>query len=89
MDRENQHLTRPQFVWAFGVLILGIGLFILGLDWYTIQRVLLDKGWIAKSADLGLLLGISVFMGIVVGFWCAPTHNDESPVIELDLSERQ
>jgi len=39
-------------------------------------------------ADLGFSLGMAVFMGIVIGFWCAPTQLGESPVIELDLSQR-
>ena len=89
MDRQGYRISRAQFVWAFGVLLIGVGLFIFCLDSDVIQRVLLEKRWSAKLADLGLMLAITVFMGIVVGFWCAPTQIGESPVTELDLSQRK
>ncbi len=89
MDRQNHRLTRFQFVWAFGVLVVGVGMFIFNLDSDIIQRVLLEKRWSAKLAELGFLLALSIFMGIVIGFWCAPTQIGESPVTELDLSKRK
>jgi hypothetical protein len=64
-------------------------MFIFGLDSDVIQRVLLEKRWSAKLADLGSMLAITVFMGVVIGFWCAPTQNGESPITELDLSQRK
>ena len=89
IDRQNQHLTRLQFVWAFGVLVFGIGMSIFNFDSDVIQRVLLDKRWSAKVFDVGFEIALSVFMGIVVAFWCAPTQLGKSPVIELDLSQRR
>jgi hypothetical protein len=88
MDRQNPHLTRPQFVWAFGVLVYGVGMFIFNFGSYAILRVLLEKRWSARLVDLGFALALSIFMGIVIGFWCAPTQNGESPLTELDLSQR-
>jgi hypothetical protein len=88
VDRQSQRLTRAQFVLAFGVLIFGVGMSMFNLDSDTIHRVLLEKRWSAKIIDLGLEIALSVFMGIVIGFWCAPTQIGESPVIELDLSQR-
>lgn len=89
MDRENERLTRFQFVWAFGVLVFGVGLSIFNLDLDILHKVLLEKAWSAKMIDLGFEFALSVFMGIVIAFWCAPTQMDESPVTELDLSERR
>lgn len=89
MDRQNQRLTRLQFVLAFGVLEWGVGMFIFSLDSDIIQRVLLEKQWSAKLVDLGFSLALSIFMGIVIGFWCAQTQIGESPVIELGLSRRK
>lgn len=88
MDRPSHRLTRFQFVWAFGVLLIGVGMFIFSCDSDLIQRVLLEKHWSAKLLDLGFSLALSVFMGIVIGFWCAPTQNDESSVTGLGLSQR-
>jgi hypothetical protein len=89
MNQQNQHLTRFQFVWAFGVLVYGVGMFIFSLAPDTLQRILLEKRWSAKLADLGFSLAITVFMGILIGFWCAPTQTGESSVTGLDLSRRQ
>ena len=89
MDREGHRLTRFQFVWAFGVLVIGLGLFIFNLDTDVIQRVLQEERWSEKLAELGFLLALSVFMGVVIGLWCAPTQIGESPVTELDLSRRK
>jgi hypothetical protein len=47
-DRQNQQLTRPQFIWAFGVLVFGIGFGIVNLDSDTIHTFLLAKSWSAK-----------------------------------------
>ena len=89
MNRQTQRLTRFQFVLAFGVLIIGVGMFIFSLDSDIIQRVLLEKRWSEKLAELAFSLALSVFMGIVIGLICAPTQIDESPVTKLDLSRRQ
>jgi hypothetical protein len=89
MDRQDQRLTRLQFVWAFGVLVFGVGFFIFNLDSDIIHRVLLEKRWSAKVLDLAFELVLSVFMGIVIAFWCAPTQMGESPVTELDLTQRR
>jgi pheromone shutdown protein TraB len=89
MDRQGHHLTRFQFVFAFGVLVVGVGMFIFSLDSDLIQRVLLERRLSAKLADLGFMLALTVFMGVVVGFWCAPTQAGESPVTELNLSPRK
>jgi hypothetical protein len=72
MNRENQQLTRLQFVWAFGVLVCGFGIFIFNLAPDVIRHVLVEKPWSAKLKDLGFSLALSMFMGIVIGFWCAP-----------------
>ena len=88
IDQRKERLSRFQFVWAFGVLIFGIGMFIFNLDWGILHRVLLEKQWSAKLIELGFEFALSVFMGIVIAFWCAPTQMDESPVTELDLSQR-
>lgn len=89
MGRQNERLTRFQFVWAFGVLVFGVGLFIFNLDLDNLHKVLLEEPWSAKLIDLIFEFALSVFMGIVIAFWCAPTQMDESPVTELDLSERR
>jgi uncharacterized BrkB/YihY/UPF0761 family membrane protein len=89
MDRQGRRLTRFQFIWAFGVLVIGVGMFIFSLDSDTIQRVLLEKWLGAKLAYLGFSFALSIFMGVVIAFWCAPTQADESPVTKLDLSPRQ
>jgi hypothetical protein len=86
---QDHHLTRFQFIWAFGVLVFGVGMFIFSLAPDVIQRVLLEKRWGAKLADLGFSLAITVFMGIIIAFWCAPTQTDDSPVTTLDLSGRK
>jgi pheromone shutdown protein TraB len=83
---QNRHLPRLQFVWAFGVLIFGVGMFRFSLGSDIARRVLLEKRLSAKLFDLGFALAFSIFMGIVVAFWCAPTQAGESPVIELGLS---
>jgi hypothetical protein len=89
MDRQKQRLTRLQFVVAFGVLIFGVGLFIFNCDSETIQRVLLEKRWTARFAYLGFSLALSVFMGIIIGFVCAPAQIDEPQVTDLGLSRRK
>jgi pheromone shutdown protein TraB len=89
MDRQTPRLTRLQFVWAFGVLVCGVGISIFNFDSDIIQRVLLEKRWSAKLSEIGFELAISVFMGIVIGFVCAPTQIGETPVTTLDLSRRK
>lgn len=89
MDQQTPHLTRLQFVWAFGVLVCGVGLSILNFGSDVIQRVLLEKRWGAKLSEIGFELALSVFMGIVIGFVCAPTQTDISPLTTLDLPRRQ
>lgn len=89
MNRQSQRLTRFQFIWAFGVLVFGVGMFIFNLAPDVIQRVFLEKRWSAKLADLGFSLALTVFMGVVVSFVCAPTQTGDSPVTELDLSRRK
>jgi hypothetical protein len=89
MSRQDHNLTRFQFIWAFGVLVFGFGFFIFNLAPDVIQRVLLEKRWSAKLADLGFSLALTVFMGIVIAFWCAPTQTGDSPVTKLDLSGRE
>ncbi len=86
-DQQNYRLTRLQFVWAYGVLVFGVGLFIFNLDSHIVQRILLEKQWSAKLVDLGFSLALSIFMGIVVAIWCAPTQMGESPVVKLDLHQ--
>jgi hypothetical protein len=88
IDRQSEHLTRLQFVWAFGVLIFGVGMSIFNFDADILHRLLLDKQWSARFIDLGFEVALSVFMGIVIAFWCAPTQIGDSPVTELDLSQR-
>ena len=87
-DRRDMRLTRFQFVWAYGVLIFGIGLFLFNLDSETLRRLFLERQWSARLADVGFEFGLTIFMAIVVAFWCAPTQADQSPVTELDLSKR-
>lgn len=87
LDNQGQRLTRFTFVWAFGVLVFGVGLAIFNMDLDVIQRVLLEKSWSAKLFDLGFEFALSIFMGVVIAFWCAPTQMDESQVTQLDLSQ--
>ena len=88
MDRQqNPPITRFQFVWAFGVLVCGIGLFIFNFGpnfakWVPYKR---SSG---SMLEVFFAFAISVSMGVVIGFWCAPTQIGESPVTELDLSRR-
>ena len=89
MNPQGQRLTRFQFIWAFGVLVFGVGMFIFDLAPDVIQRVFWEKRWSAKLSEIGFELAISVFMGIVIGFVCAPTQIGETPVTALDLSRRQ
>jgi hypothetical protein len=85
-DRQNQQLTRPQFIWAFGLLVFGIGFGIVNLDSDTIHTFLLAKSWSAKLVPLGFQLALSIVMGTAIAFWCAPAQLDEPPVTKLDLS---
>jgi hypothetical protein len=89
MGRQNPHLTRSQFVWAFGVLVLGVGMSIYCLDQDILQRVLSEKRWSARLFDLGFELAMTVFMGVLIALWCAPTQLGESQVTELNLSQRK
>jgi hypothetical protein len=89
MNRQDHRLTRFQFVWAFGVLVYGVGMFLFTLAPDVIHRLSMENRWSARLADLGFSLAITVFMGILIGLWCAPTQIGESPVTRLDLSRRQ
>ena len=88
-DRHNQQLTRVQFVWAFGVLIFGIGFSIFNFDVDIFHKILLEKQWSAKLIEFGFDFALSVFMGVVIAFWCAPTQKGESPITSIDLTKHQ
>jgi hypothetical protein len=88
-DWQKMHFSRLRFVWAFGVLIFGFGMFLFNLDHDVVNRVLLDRRWSAKLSDVAFALAFSIFMTSVIAFWCAPTLSDKSPVTELGLSRRQ
>src|ERR1700752_2314902 len=79
-DRQNEQLTRRQFMWVFGVLVFGVGFSIFNLDSEVIHRLLTEKTWSSRLIDLGVQVLLSICMGIAVVFWCAPTQLDESPV---------
>src|SRR6185437_9433659 len=84
-ERQNQHLTKPQFIWIFGVLELGLGYFI----WITLRDaagLFVEKNRHFGSSDITFALGMCLFMGVVVGFICAPSQADESPVTGLHLA---
>jgi len=88
MNRQNPPMTRLQFVWAFGVLVCGIGIFIFNFG-PNIAKWVLDKRSSGSTFGVVFALAISVFMGVVIGFWCAPTQVGESPITQLDLSRRK
>lgn len=88
MAKENPRVTRTQFVWAFGVCTLGVGLFLFSLDSGLIQQIYLQKSWNATLGRIGFSLALSIFMGVVVAFWCAPTQIGEPAVTELKISEK-
>src|SRR3569833_2811836 len=73
MDRENSPVTRLQFVWAFGVLVCGIGIFIFDFG-PNVSQWILEKRSRSSVSEIVLALAISTFMGIIIGFWCAPTQ---------------
>ena len=68
--QRNQHLTRPQFIFAVGVLGFGGGMFITWTGWYmlgpallfvypptlTLQRILENLViWLVAGAYLGII----------------------------------
>jgi hypothetical protein len=65
IDRQNQHLTRTQYVWSIGVLDFGICMFLIhammsyGEVPYTLRSI---SGWLL----------VSLFVGFAFGFWSAP-----------------
>lgn len=84
MNRQQEPLTRFQFVLAFGVLNWGIGIFLLNSS-DSILRVAVEKHLNAQLFDLGLSLALSLLLGIVIGLACARTQIGESPVTKLGI----
>ncbi|HKW76694.1 MAG TPA: hypothetical protein VJN64_14280 [Terriglobales bacterium] len=76
LDRRNQHLSRTQYVWFFGVFTWGLGMFLF----FTISRYLEWKLLGDRSANqhstqiIGALL-IWLLAGWLFGLWTAPPRN--------------
>lgn len=87
--QQNLRLTRLQFVWGIGVLVFGVGTFIMSFGSYTLQRIFLEKRWSARLFDLGVALLISFLIGIVIAFLRPPARNGGYGIIRLNLSQRK
>lgn len=83
-----ERLTKAQFVWTFGVLELGVGFFIytFGLD--LLKALLSGDTRFRLFEHLLFNLAFAIGVGILVGFWSAPTQLDRSPLTEIDLSQK-
>ena len=90
-DKKNLHLTRPQFVWARGVIGFGIGMFL-----YLFGLTLMENRILGKQHDLLMcFLGdliMCFILGIVWGYaayrYC-PSRTAPSPITTSDLSSKQ
>ena len=92
---DMDYMTVIDKIWGFwvrrgyeGVLVCGIGLFIFNFG-PNIAKWVLDKRSSGSTFGVVFALAISVFMGVIIGFWCAPTQVGESPITQLDLSRRK
>ena len=88
-ERQNQHLTKSQFVLAVGVLEIGLG----GFIWFAWEDALpffLKQ----EPAHLALVrvsfdLGFCLLVGAVVGIMSASSQAGESPLLTMKLSRTQ
>jgi hypothetical protein len=89
LGSRYERLTKPQFVWTFGVLELGITFFIVNFGDDLLKSLLTGNRHFGVLSHLLFDLGFSIAAGIVVGLWSAPTQLDRSPLTEIKLSQKQ
>jgi FtsH-binding integral membrane protein len=68
-DLRNQHLSKGQYVWAFGIFTWGIGMFLFMNVWDYLQwRVIGDTFLRLDAKHVALTFLIWVVAGCFVGF---------------------
>ena len=70
---RNRELTRPQFIFAIGVLGYGVGMFITWTGWYVLRPALFFV-YSPSPTFLRLLESLLMWLsgGVFVGLVCAP-----------------
>jgi hypothetical protein len=89
LGSRYERLTRSQFVWTFGVLELGITFFICSFGDDFLKSLIVGDRRFSVSGHLVVDLGFSIAVGILVGFWSAPSQLNRSPLTEIKLSQEQ
>jgi hypothetical protein len=78
LDRLNQHLSRNQYVWSFGVFSWGFGMFLFFVTARYLQWKLLGDRFLSTTSTLVAFL-LWLIMGWLVGALGAPHHRGVAP----------
>lgn len=76
LDRRNQHLSRTQYVWFFGVFAWGLGMFLFfTISRYLEWKLLGDRSAFQHATQLIMSLLVWLLSGWLFGLWTAPPRN--------------
>lgn len=80
LDRRNQRLSRAQYIWAFGVLSWGLGIFLFSTVWkYLEWKLLGDRFSYSSPARIVAGLLTWLLLGFLVGVFSAPRRKGADP----------
>ena len=76
LDRRNQHLSKRQYVWGFGVVAWGVGMFLFSTTWSYLFSIPMPYRF-SQMRDTRIIVGliICLTMGWLVGVLSAPKRN--------------
>ena len=75
LDRRNQHLTRSQYLWGFGVFSWGLGAFLYATTFDLLSWELLgERGYYSTPLRIIVQLMICLVIGWLVGVFGSPSR---------------
>jgi hypothetical protein len=88
-ERQNQHLTKAQFILAVGILEIGLAGFIWCAWEDALPLILRQETAHFTLFRLSFDLGFWLIVGAVIGLISASSQVGESPVLTIELSKKQ
>ena len=76
LDRRNQHLSKRQYVWGFGVVAWGVGMFLFSTTWSYLFSIPMPNRF-SQMRDTRIIVELLIWltMGWLVGVLSAPKRN--------------
>jgi len=82
LDRRNRHLSRTQYVWAFGVFSWAVGMFFFSVVFGYLRWKLLGEQFAYPTPrHIAVDLLVCLLMGWVIGVLSSANRNTVDPTI--------